>query len=87
MNGNERKTTEGVLIQGLDLQDIIGFIEKKNKKFQAITLTEFEEIMDKNSEEFRAIRKVTLDNYNNYTRSVIRAIFGDVEPEAKKERG
>lgn len=84
MSGDERQA-DGVLIQGLDLQDIIGFIEKKNKKFQAITLTEFEEVMDKNTAEFRAIRKITLDNYNNYTRSVIRAIFGDVEPEAKKE--
>ncbi len=77
MNGNERR--EGYLIQGLDLPDITGFIDKKNKKFQAITLTEFEEVLDKNSPEFKAIRKITLDNYNNYTRSVIRAIFGDVE--------
>ena len=80
MNGDERKVTDGVIIQGLDLQEIIGFIEKKNKKYQAITLSEFEEVMDRNSAEFRAIRKVTLDNYNNYTRSLVRAIFGDVEP-------
>ena len=79
MNGDERQLREGYLIQGLDLPDIIGFIDKKNKKFQAITLTEFEEVMDKNSPEFKAIRKITLDNYNNYTRSVVRAIFGDVE--------
>jgi hypothetical protein len=83
MSGNEREVTEGVLIQGLDLQDIIGFIEKKNKKFQAITLSEYEEVMDRNTPEFRAIRKITLDNYNNYTRSVVRAIFGEVEPERK----
>jgi len=81
MSGNERKVvTEGVIIQGLDLQDIIDFIDKKNKKFQAITLTEYEEILDKNSPEFKAIRKITLDGYNNYTRSVVRAIFGDIEP-------
>ncbi len=72
MNGNEREVTDGVIIQGLDLKDIIDFLEKKNKKFQAITLSEYEEILDKNSSEFRAIRKVTLDNYNNYTRSVIK---------------
>ena len=70
---------KGVVVQGLDLVDIITFISKKNKKFQAITLSEYEEILDKNSAEFKAIRKVTLDNYNNYTRSVVRAIFGDVE--------
>ena len=80
MSGNDRETSEGVLIQGLDLKDIIGFIEKKNKKFQAITLSEYEEVLNKNSAEFRAIRKITLDNYNNYTRSIVRAIFGEVEP-------
>lgn len=80
MNGNERQVTDGVIIQGLDLKDIIGFIEKKNKKFQAITLSEYEEVLDRNSPEFKAIRKITLDGYNNYTRSVIRAIFGEVEP-------
>lgn len=80
MNGNEGQVVAGgFIVQGLDLPDIIGFITKKNKKFQAITLTEFEEIIDKNSPEFKAIRKITLDNYNNYTRSVVRAIFGDVE--------
>jgi hypothetical protein len=82
MNGKEELVaSQGTIIQGLDLKDIIGFIEKKNKKFQAITLSEFEEIMDKNSDEFKAMRKITLDNYNNYTRSVIRAIFGEIEPE------
>jgi hypothetical protein len=82
MNGKEELVaSQGTIIQGLDLKDIIGFIEKKNKKFQAITLSEFEEIMDKNSDEFKAVRKITLDNYNNYTRSVIRAIFGEIEPE------
>ena len=70
---------KGVVVQGLDLVDIITFISKKNKKFQAITLSEYEEILDRNSDEFKAIRKITLDNYNNYTRSVVRAIFGDVE--------
>lgn len=70
---------KGVVVQGLDLIDIITFISKKNKKFQAILLTELEEILDKNSPEFKAIRKLVLDGFNNYTRSVVRAIFGDVE--------
>ena len=70
---------QGVVVQGLDLVDIITFISKKNKKFHAILLTELEEILDKNSPEFKAIRKLVLDGFNNYTRSVVRAIFGDVE--------
>jgi hypothetical protein len=78
MNVGEGKQ-QGVVIQGLDLVDITAFIDKKNKKFQAILLTEIEEIIDKNSPEFKAIRKQVLDGYNNYTRSIVRAIFGDVE--------
>ena len=74
---NEQK--QGVVVQGLDLVDITTYIDKKNKKFQAILLTEIEEIIDKDSPEFRAIRKQVLDGYNNYTRSIVRAIFGDVE--------
>jgi DNA helicase HerA-like ATPase len=68
-----------VVVQGLDLVDITTYIDKKNKKFQAILLTEIEEIIDKDSPEFKAIRKQVLDGYNNYTRSIVRAIFGDVE--------
>ena len=51
---NEQK--QGVVVQGLDLLDITTYIDKKNKKFQAILLTEIEEIIDRDSPEFKAIR-------------------------------
>lgn len=69
----------GVVIQGLDLLDIVGFISKKNKKFQAITLSDVEEVLGKDSEEYLLIRKIILDSFNNYTRSIVRSIFGDIE--------
>jgi len=69
----------GVIIQGLDVLDVIGFIETKNKKFQAILLNDLEQIVDKDSEEFKLIRKLFLDGFNNYTRSILRLIFGDIE--------
>ena len=72
-------TEKGVVVQGLDLIDIVTFISKKNKKFQAILLTELEEVLGKDNPDYLKVRKVVLDEFNNYTRSVVRAIFGDIE--------
>ena len=75
----------GEIIQGLDLQDLIKLIDKKNSKFQAILMQNIEEVMDKQSPEFIKVRKLILDSYNDYTRSVMRAIFGnDFEYISKK---
>ena len=68
-----------LIIQGLDILDVIGFISRKNRRFQAVTLQEIENILPKNSKEFKVIRKIVLDNYNDYTRSILRIIFGDIE--------
>ena len=68
-----------VEIDGLDLFDLISFISKKNKRFLAIMLAEVEEIVGKDSEEYQLLRKVILDGFNDYTRSIVRIIFGDIE--------
>ena len=68
-----------VTIDGLDAFDLISFIGKKNKKFQAIILADAEEILGKDSEEFKQIRKLFLDGFNDYTRSIVRIVFGDIE--------
>ncbi len=72
---------KGVVVQGLDLMDVVIFISKKNKKFQAISLSELEEIIDKEKypEIYQAVRKLILDGFNNYTRSIVRVLFGDIE--------
>lgn len=72
-------TDREVIIQGLDIIDITKFIERKNKKFQAIILAELEDVLGKGSDEYETVRKIFLDGFNNYTRSVVRAIFGDIE--------
>ncbi len=69
----------GVTIEGLDLIDAINFIHKRNKKYQAILLSDIEDILGKDSEEFQIIRKLVLDSYNDFTRSLIRLLFGNVE--------
>lgn len=69
---------EGITIQGLDLVDVIRIIDKKKNKFLAISLQEIEEIgLDK--KEFTLIRKIFLDALNEYTRSMMRALLGDIE--------
>ena len=68
---------EGKVIQGMDVIDLILVVGQKNKKFTAIALQEIEEVLGKDSEEYKIIRKIFLDSFNNYTRSVMRSIFGD----------
>jgi hypothetical protein len=69
----------GVVIQGLDVLDVVRFIGKKNKKFQAILLNDIEDVLGADSQEYKLVRKLILDGFNNYTRSVLRVIFGDIE--------
>jgi len=69
----------GHIIQGLDTIDVAKIISKKNSKFLAIGLQELEESLDKNEKNFNNIRKIFLDNFNDYTRSIMRIIFGDIE--------
>lgn len=71
MDDNVRMT------QNLEVFDIIQFINQKKRLHQKLTLNGIEEILDKDTPEYRAIRKLILDNMNDYTRSVVRVIFGE----------
>jgi hypothetical protein len=64
------------IVQGLDLLDITRFLAKKNKSYQARILDELEQILGADTEEFKTVRKLFLDGFNEYTRSVLRTIFG-----------
>jgi hypothetical protein len=79
MDRQREERDRGVVIQGLDLMEVINFIGKKNKRYQAMSLQELELIIPKDSEEFKKIRKLFLDGYNDYTRAILRIIFGDIE--------
>ena len=67
----------GNVIQGLDLMDVIFFVGKKNRKFQAILLQDVENVLGKDTQEYQEVRKLILDSYNAYTRSILRVIFGN----------
>lgn len=68
-----------VEIDGLDLFDLISFISKKNKRFIAVMLADTEDILGKDSPEYQQMRKIILDGFNDYTRSIVRIVFGDIE--------
>lgn len=68
-----------VIIEGLDVIDVVRYITRKKDKFLAIALSELEETMDKDSNEYKFIRKVFLDAFNDYTRSILRTFFGNIE--------
>ena len=68
-----------VSIEGLDIFDILKFTKTKSRKFIRMGLEDFEAILGKDSSEFKAVRKVFLDITNDYTRSLLRLFFGDVE--------
>lgn len=76
---NKQEKSYGHIIQGLDTIDVAKIISKKNSKFLAIGLQELEESLDKTQPNFSNIRKIFLDSFNDYTRSIMRVIFGDIE--------
>jgi len=65
-------------IQEVDIIDVIRSVGKRNKKLQAILLQEIERHVT-DPDEYERVRKFTLDEINNYTRSIMRDIFGDIE--------
>lgn len=68
-----------ITIDGLDVIDVVQYITKKRDKFIAIMLADLEDVMDEDSNEYKFVRKVILDGMNDYTRSTMRTLFGDIE--------
>jgi len=67
------------VISELNVLDVVKYIGRKNKRLQAILLQKFEEALGQDNKNYPEIRKFILDEVNNYTRAVVRQIFGDVE--------
>jgi len=67
----------GVIIEGLNVLEIVKFLNDKNKKYLAITLNNIEDVVEPNSEEYKQIRKEVLDGFNEYTRAIVAVLFGD----------
>ena len=67
----------GDIIQEVDLLTLISYVDKKNKKLQAILLQNMEKNFDRGSKEYIELRKIILDETSDFARSVVRKIFGD----------
>lgn len=63
---------------GLTELEIIKLIDKKKKKYCAITLGEMEEEI-KDPEVFKKCRKIVLDNMNGFTRGVFTVVGINIE--------
>jgi hypothetical protein len=68
-----------IKIEGLDLVDVTRYISAKRDKFMAMMLAELENTMPKDSRDYKAMRKLILDGMNDYTRSLVRVLFGEIE--------
>lgn len=77
MENDKERYASSNIIQEMDLIDVIYFVGKKNRKYQAILLHDIEEVMGKDNPKYAEVRKLILDAFNNYTRSMLRIIFGN----------
>jgi replication-associated recombination protein RarA len=68
-----------VIVQAMDVLDLVDYITRKNKKSQAIVLSQLEDILGRDSKEYSKVRKIFLDTMNDYHRSILTTIFGDIE--------
>lgn len=68
-----------VVLQGFDILDTVRFISKTNKKCQATILAGLETVIDKNSSDYNIVRKIVLDGTNDFTRTIVKNIFGDID--------
>jgi len=64
--------------EGLPELEIVKLINKRKKRYCAIALNDLEEILGQ-SDQFKEMRKIFLDNMNGFTRSVFTVIGIDVE--------
>ena len=64
-------------MNGLDLLDVLGLIKRKQRRYIALLLNDVEELMDDDPEVYSYLRKILLDYFNDYTRSIFRILIGD----------
>lgn len=66
----------GEIFKEVDVEDLVGFIDKKGKIFQRVLLDGLEDILKDNPEKFLQVRKLVLDSLNNYKRAILKIVFG-----------
>lgn len=64
-------------VNGLDMIDVLSAIKRRQGRYLALLLKDLEEILDTDSDEYKLTRKLVLDHFNDYTRSIFRILIGD----------
>jgi|GEM_PF-2723148 hypothetical protein len=72
MNGNI------IIIKGIDAKELVETISALSRKYQAIIMNKLESL-EIPQEIFPEVRKIILDNINDFGREVGRDLIGDVE--------
>jgi len=68
-----------IITQKVDLLNLTDLISRKNKKLQAVALSQIESLLLDQPEIFTQIRKVYLDSMNDFARLILTALYQDVE--------
>jgi hypothetical protein len=68
-----------IIVQKIGLLEITDLISRKNKKLQAVALSQIESLLLDQPEIFTQIRKVYLDSMNDFARLILTALYQDVE--------
>lgn len=68
-----------IILEGFDVLETISFISGTNKRYQAALLSQVENLLGKNSDKYPIIRKLILDSTSEYTRAIVKNIFGEID--------
>ena len=64
-------------INGLDVKDVMSQLKRRSGRYLALLLSDIEEEMVHEPECYQVVRKLILDAFNDYTRSIVRVVFGE----------
>ena len=64
-------------INGLDIVGVQAAIDRRKGRYISLLLTDLESVLSE--EDYKVARKLILDNFNDFCRSVFRILFGEVE--------
>ena len=67
-----------IIIKGIDAKELVETISALSRKYQAIIMNKLESL-EIPQEIFPEVRKIILDNINDFGREVGRDLIGDVE--------
>jgi hypothetical protein len=68
-----------IILEGFDVFDTVSFISRMNRRYQATLLSQVEDLIGRNHADYPVLRKLILDSTNEFTRSVVKNIFGDID--------